>query len=244
MAKSTLIYICDDDLEFCRIMEKKIYNLFRSSYLEYECMVQIFDSAAALLNAWNERKADVVFLDICMPEIDGFQASEKIRSQRDDAIIIYVTNHDDMVYQVWDFKPFWFVRKSKMKDVDYFFPKLIKELKIREEKKKGYKRLITEQEVVEIDMNLVMYIESQNHDIIIYYRDGKTLQSRCRISDVEEQLTACYFGRIQQGIVVNYRFISKINSREVIFLNGEKVNISRKRLADVRTQYQEFLRRK
>ena len=243
MSNSTLIYICDDDIEFCHMLEEKICDLFCDFSPQHECRIQLFDSGAALLTEWEKKRADVVFLDISMPEVDGFQVSEKIRAQEDDTVIIYVTNYDDTVYQIWDFKPFWFVRKSKMDDVDYLFPRLIQELKRREENQQSHKRLMGDREALEIDVNAVMYIESCNHDIKIHNRDGKAFQIRCRISDAASQLQDWYFGRIQQGVVVNYRFISKINSREVILLNGEKVNVSRNRLSNVRTEYQEFLRR-
>lgn len=243
MKTPTLLYICDDDMGFCHVLSEKMEKLFQKSYPEHEYALKIFDSGDALLKAWEKEKADVVFLDIYMPGMDGFQVSQEIRSGQEDTIIIYVTNYDDTVYQIWDFQPFWFVRKSKMADVDYLFPRLVQELNRREENKQKHKRLITDREVVEIDVDTVIYIESCNHDIIIHHRDGTATEVRCRILDAAEQLAEYGFGRIQQGIIVNYRFISKINSREVTFLNGEKVNVSRRRLPEIKATYQDFLRR-
>ena len=113
---------------------------------------------------------------------------------------------------------------------------------MREEKRKTYQRLIADREVVAIDVDKVVYIESCNHQIAIHYRDGKPKKLRCRISDAAAQLAVCGFGRIQQGIIVNYRYIAKITSRQVIFLNGDTANVSRHRLPEVRAEYQEFLR--
>ena len=118
MEHSILIYICDDETEFRNLLQERIRCLFFHFCPGLKCDIQIFESGEQLVKSYRNRRADAVFLDICMPDMDGFQVSKEIKMQQEDAIIIYVTGYDDTVYRVWDFQPFWFVRKSKMEDVD------------------------------------------------------------------------------------------------------------------------------
>jgi len=95
--------------------------------------------------------------------------------------------------------------------------------------------------VVELDINSLMYIESFKHDIIIYNKNDKQ-QVRCKISDAEQQLLPFNIIRVQNGVLVNCRFISKITSRDVILINGDYIHLSRERSGFVKNEYQKFLR--
>ena len=65
-----------------------------------------------------------------MPELDGFEVAEKLQSSKKNALIIFITSHEDKVYQSWKYQPFWFVRKSHMEDLNVVFPLLCINLKI------------------------------------------------------------------------------------------------------------------
>lgn len=89
---------------------------------------------------------------------------------------------------------------------------------------------------------MVITIESYKHNIIIRFKDNTEKQLRCKMSDAERQLLPSHIVRVQNGILVNCRCISKITSREVILLNGERVNLSRQRIAYVKSEFQNYLR--
>ena len=130
-----------------------------------------------------------------------------------------------------------------MHDLQVVIPKLLRKIDVEEERKRLIFNLKAENCVVEIDINTVIYIESYKNDIIIRDRVSGEKQVRCKITDAEKQLYSLNIIRIQNGILVNCRYISKITSREVILTDGTHFGLSRSKIDFVREEYQNFIRR-
>ena len=232
------IYLCDDDNMFKDRISDNIARMLDGKR-EYD--LTLFANGRELINKWKHDFSDVVFLDIDMPDIDGFEVAEKLQKSKKNVLIIFVTSHEDKVYQSWKYQPFWFVRKSHMDELAIVFPRLLAKIDAENEMEKNLFNLQSESAIIELDINLVMYIESFKHDIIIYYKDNKQ-QVRCKISDAEKQLLPMNILRVQNGVLVNCRFISKITSRDVILINGMKIHLSRDRVNFVKDEFQRFIR--
>ncbi|MDT8717791.1 response regulator transcription factor [Clostridium sp. 19966] len=85
---SKLIYIADDEINICNIIK---------SFLEKEGFeVRIFNDGLSLFQAFNEKEADALVLDIVMPEIDGFELCSLIRSKSSVPIIIVSAKDTEM----------------------------------------------------------------------------------------------------------------------------------------------------
>ena len=75
-----LIYIADDEINIC--------NIIRSFLIKEGFDVEIFTDGQSILEAFNERQADMLILDIMMPEIDGYALCSLIRLKSYVPIII------------------------------------------------------------------------------------------------------------------------------------------------------------
>ena len=240
MKNDIIIYLCDDDTNFINILQQKLKSFFIAH--QRVCEVISFSDATTLLAQFNKRTADVVFLDIDMPIMTGFEAAKRLQEVKSNTHIIFVTSHEDKVFQSYEFQPFWFVRKSHLVDLDSALPKLLAKIDVSNEQKQSLISLIAENKIIEIDINKIKYISSYDHYILIKDSEGKEKQFRCKISDAEAQLSHVYFIRVQNSIIVNCRFISKVNSRAVILHDGEKINISRDKVDFVKNEFQRFIR--
>lgn len=233
------IYICDDDLVFANAIKNEV-ELCSDS--EHRCSITVFDSPKSFLKAFDSQIADVVFLDIDMPELNGFEVAEIIQKRKNDIIILFVTSHEDKVYESYEYHPFWFIRKSFMQDLKTVFPKVLRQIDIDYENKKHTYNLKGENHIVEININTVKYIESYKNDIIIHDKVYGERKIRCKIAEVEKQLYPFNIIRIQNGILVNCRFIKKITSREVILTDESKLCLSRFRIDYVKSEFHNFVR--
>jgi len=75
-----LIYIADD--------EKNICNIIRSFLIKEGYDVETFGDGRKLLEAFNQKEADMLVIDIMMPEMDGYSLCSSIREKSTVPIII------------------------------------------------------------------------------------------------------------------------------------------------------------
>lgn len=80
MVDKKLIYIADDEVN--------ILNIIKSFLLKEGYDVESFTDGRSILDAFNNRPADMLVIDIMMPEIDGFSLCSSIRKQSSVPIII------------------------------------------------------------------------------------------------------------------------------------------------------------
>ena len=240
MRNGTTFYICDDCLGFAEKLKKTIDTY---SAKDRENEIKVFDSAKALLFAFREKMADAVFLDIDMPQMSGFEAAEALQGIKEDIPIVFVTGYDDKVYQAYEYQPFWFIRKSHIDDVGAILPRLFKKLDAMAEQKRQTVNLKTENSVIEVDIGSLLYIEGMKNNIIIHDQVSGDKTVRCKMGSAEKQLSSHGAARIQRGILVNLRCISKITSREVILTDGTHLGLSRLKAEAVKEQYHDFIRR-
>jgi CheY-like chemotaxis protein len=56
-----------------------------------KCSVDTAETGTEALNLYKKNKYDIIFMDIQMPELDGYEVTKKIREQNDKTIIIAIT---------------------------------------------------------------------------------------------------------------------------------------------------------
>ncbi len=240
------IGICDDNFNMLNNLNAIISNSFSAYSVEFE--TNTFTNGQALLNAHFVEKFDILFLDIDMPGINGFDISKSLRDDYVNCFIIFVTSHAELVYDSMDFQPFNFIRKNcsiPLEDsIKRVTAKLIKHMRQNE-------KLILKNEVggnLDVYVKDIIYIENDKHHLK-YYTTKSVMPFRVRglISESEIKLFNCDYVRIHKSYIVNMRYISKIdrtNSEVYIRVNGKRLPMSKKIKKDVFERYMEYLRYK
>lgn len=75
-----LIYIADDEINIC--------NIIKSFLIKEDFAVEVFTNGRSVLEAFDQKPADMLILDIMMPEIDGYALCSLIRLKSCVPIII------------------------------------------------------------------------------------------------------------------------------------------------------------
>ena len=110
------IALCDDNLQFLSLLEGNLRReCARLIPEELECFVgPSFGSAEDVLSYIKDNPIDVLFLDIDMPKMNGFELAKVLCKEYKDTIIVFMSAYDNFVYDSFEFSPFAYLRKNCM----------------------------------------------------------------------------------------------------------------------------------
>ena len=113
------ILLCDDDAIFTEALKRLIEAQpeFNRRYMQIEC---VHDPNA--LKKAAVQKADMIFLDIDMGDVNGIALARQIRTIRKDAVLIFVTNYGEYAAEGYEVSAFRFLPKLQLAEKlpDYF----------------------------------------------------------------------------------------------------------------------------
>lgn len=226
------IYICDDE-------EKILQNL---SALVLSCcpdsQIQTFSSGIELINNIYKQDCDILLLDIDMPDISGMQAAQKLLTLQKKPILVFVTSHDELVYESFQYHPFGFIRKRFYKEE---LPKLLQEC--MEELKKQVRHFCFRGDGKDIRLLLseIFYFEADGNYLKVFAKQDN-YRFRSTMTAVENTLQSCGFIRIHKGFLVNQEMVKTVNSEETELLDGTRLPMGKAYVESARKQFMRYMR--
>lgn len=166
---SIKIAICDDTVEDIELLSGAIYTYDHSieiiTYTDGETLID------EILNS--ESPFDIIFMDIYMPGMDGVKTAQKIRSERKDVKIIFLSSSKEHYPQAYEVFAFNYILKPFDRERLYcVLDRAINEIR-RERSLKisfSYKSI-----VYSVDCCDILYIESRDKLILFHLADGSSL---------------------------------------------------------------------
>lgn len=236
------IAIVDDEIVFINKFKVRIEELFHLNNMN--CVITYFTKSTEFLNEYEKTDFDLIFLDIDIPDISGIQIASDIRKKNSDTTLMFVSGHDNFVFESIHYAPFRFIRKADLEiDTEEAVKAYCKIVKTDE----SYIMLnLEEQNKTKIDLSEVIYFFSQRHDIYLFNNKNETHRLTPRtytMDNLEKLVGSKNFIRIHKTYLLNMNFIYKIKSEKVHLKDNSEIPISRIRTASVKEQYQLFLRR-
>jgi DNA-binding LytR/AlgR family response regulator len=216
--------ICEDELRTLKTIEEYLDRGFKALSMDFS--IESFNAPEELLKTITDgEKIDVFFLDIEMPGLDGIELSKKIRFFLPEALIIFVSNKEELVFQTFEVRPFRFVRKNHFKEE---FPSVLKSLKRELSLEKGPAITIEEPggKLLSFQLDDILYVEAMRKECAIH-RKTDTIQCRYKFSDLLSLLSPYSFAQTHRSYAVNCKYIFKIESDCVILDNNENIPLGR-----------------
>ena len=230
------VAVCDDDETISGIVYSTIKSAFKRKNVVAD--IECFVSGFALLKSIEVVKYDLIFLDIDMPNIDGIDVGKKIRQAKDNAEIIYVSSHEERVFETFLAKPFAFIRKNNfLNDVSECINRYLKQIS---SSVGDSITLHTRSGIVNVSLKDILYFEGSGKYQLLHLNGKENSIVVYRSMDIlEKELSQYGFLRIHKGFLVNYIAISAIKTGEVLLLNGESLPISRRKVTEIKQKYLE-----
>ena len=200
-------------------------------------------SAIEAMAVMNQKKIDLVFLDIHMPDLNGLEFSRLIK---DETRIIFITAYEEYALSGY-----------KVEALDYLVkPVSYQEFLSAANKAKKYFDLVntktpenkagdsifikSEYRILQIRLDDIIYIEGEKDYVKIYQAaQTKPIMSLMSMKSLEDQLPSSGFMRVHRSYIVNLNKIKTIERDRIIF-GDVYIPISDK----YKNDFQEFLAKK
>lgn len=234
--------ICDDNEAMLNFLTAKISNILTENGMCFK--IQPFLSGEDFLKSHESSPFDVVFLDIIMPGMDGFETAKQIRSISNETYIIFITTESRLVYESFDFQPFYFIPKGKPQVVEERLRHVVNRLALHNAAKEKILIDGAYDNQTYVSPNDILFIKSKSNQVAFHFINGKVIQIRKKLDDLFDELNHYIFARTHNRIVVNMKHIERIDfpNMEILLDNGDFIPISRSCKKDFEDAYIRFTR--
>ena len=205
------------------------------------------------VSALRNLKPQLLFLDVQMPEFDGFDVLREIGVKHMPAVI-FVTAYDEFAVRAFDAQALDYLvkpleesrfaealermreRLQSTKAVD-LSRKLSALLEARE-KESARQRIMVSTSTGDllIDADEIDLIEADDYYAAIHAREGRHL-IRESLASLEQRLDQKRFVRVHRSAIVNLDFVSELRNKDgetlLVLRSGVRVSVSRRRRAQL-----------
>lgn len=233
------IAVCDDDLEITKSINKLLMKYQDERDLDFT--VDLFNDGSGLKSSiLKGKKYDLIYLDIEMRQMNGIATAKYIRSIDTTVLLIYVSNYDNYLNELFEVEPFRFMSKPINDKRFYMFLDLAID---RIRSANGIYCFRFNKDILTVILRDVIYFESCGSRVHIVLK-GKLYKFYKKLDDVEKEISVNYsipFIRIHKSYLVNFQQIRKVGYTEVETKDGRILNISDTYKKDVRARYSKLL---
>lgn len=223
------IAVCEDNNIVAAFMEDYIASM-EAENIEYE----IFTSGDDLIHYMEQENVtfNILFMDIEMPGRNGIETSAYVREKDKYALIIFITDHKEYVYEVFDVLPFRFLIKPVTREaLNLVMKKAFEHFNLTKQVF-FFKQNKTQ---LQVAFDEIIYFEGNLRKVRLVTTGGE-YDFYGKISEVVKKLDGNLFLQIHNSYIVNMDQIRKISESVVLLKSGTTLPISKK--------YREYVRQK
>ncbi|MEA4934313.1 MAG: LytTR family DNA-binding domain-containing protein [Lawsonibacter sp.] len=228
------IMICDDRAEDIARLSAALYAYDPS--FEITSFTDGTSLAEEFLNGG--LTADLLFLDIYMPGIDGITTARELRAQHKDIKIIFISSSDEHYPEAYEVFAFNYILKPVDRErLSTVLSRALEELGRENVCKISFSYKSASYSV---DCRDILYIESRDKLLLFHLADGIVLQTYWRLDEVIKELPQQAFIRCHQSFIVNISHITEMGE-SYFRIRQVPIGISRKYMKSSKEQYYAYL---
>ncbi len=209
------IAICDDDINSAKLFSSKIKSVMTGND------IFIFTCGKDLLQS--NHSFDVIFLDIEMQEMNGFEVAKKLMIKWQNCIFSFITSHAELAVDGYDYQPFQYILKTAPQPVIH---RKIKETLDEYNRKNKFINVTYKGNYKTVRIADILFIEVIGHYLKIVLPNDEVLWNK-PLSEFEKELSGCDLVRCHRSFIVSISKISDMTLKEITICNGTKIPVSR-----------------
>lgn len=212
--------ILDDDLNDL----ETIYNLINNFFS--------LKSISVNINKYNNvndfpinEKLDILFLDIDMPNKSGLEIAKEYKIMHKHILIIFITNHNELVYKACNIHPFDFIRKENL---TVEIPMVLEEAIYKLTDLYPTVTFYVNGNAYVIRKESILYCESFNHSTEIHFNKSSIIVNQ-QLNSVSATINSNDFKRVGRSYLVNMKKVQKFEGTTLFIDYNYKIPISRRK---------------
>lgn len=232
------IAICDDESNIIDLISTELRTILKP-LTEYRYFKTT--NPQEIIELVKRENIDLLLIDIEMPQISGFEVAKQAKFQNENVVVIFITNFDMYVYESLKYRPFRFVRKTHLEELE---EALLSALTIINSNMQIYNIRISAYQNINMKLEDIVYFESIHNDVKITAIE-RNYTYRSTLKSIEKDLKDKGFVRIHSGFLINLKYVYLIRNDAVeIHYKNNKINLplSRARRDNLVTQYTKIIR--
>lgn len=230
------ILICDDEPDFSSLLQAKLTQM--PAYSRRRMTIDCINDPSSLTEQII-RKSDLIFLDIDMGDVNGLQLAQKLRTIRNDNVLIFVTNYGEYAAEGYEVNAFRFLPKLQLDEkLSDYFNKAVIACQAHTRKL----NLICDGEETVLPIDKIIYAETCSGSLLLHMNEEQHSTRRVRMTmrKLTELLADEGFLRIHSGFLVNMAYIKRLLSNGATLLNSQVLMVSQHNYPIIKKKYMEW----
>lgn len=188
------VLIVDDDENSLRLSRAAMEQLVDPARV---CCAR---TAAETMRVLEEKRIDLAFLDIDMPDTSGFSIADYLHEKQPQVAYVFLTGYVDFAARSYDYEPLDFLTKP----IDLLrLKKTLERYEARGQQRKDYSReriaVDTSEGFVLLSPEKIAFVGKEQRQVKLHCRDGGTYVVRYSLDELESIFSDFGFFRIHQS---------------------------------------------
>ena len=228
--------ICDDEPMDCALVAQMSREILGAEGVEAE--LSAYPSAAELLRAIRAGRAFHIFLlDVMMEGMDGMELAAALRAGHEDAAIIFISSNREMALRGYEVAAARYLAKpldrEKLREALLYC--------CADHARRRALALPTAEGQTRVDPSAIVYVEAWERGVRLDLGAEK-LEAKIPISQIAAMLPEGQFAYCHRTLLVNLACVRHVRYCELELKNGERLPISKYRLAQFKSEFLKYLR--
>lgn len=232
------IAVVDDDEKCAALIKQNIIKYMNHEGIDKN--VEAFGSSKQLLFALGGNKRyQIYFLDIELPDMDGLSLAEKIAKKNIESYIVFITSHFEVVLEAFKVRAFRFIPKEMLEErIPEALGAVLKELSLQTEE---YYIINTELRFEKIFYRDIIYIFRDGKNAVFVTKSGSK-HERKSLRQVYANLSPNDFVFIEKGYIINILHVVGLMGNVLEMEDRISLKVSQSRLKEVKEKIHTFWR--
>lgn len=179
--------------------------------------------------------AELVFVDIEMPGMDGFETIMEAKKINPDAKFIIITTHTELSRNGYKVDAFRYIDKTMLED------EMVEAIEsyINIRKDNEFIEIQIKGEKCDVPIGTLLYFETEKRKVLMVTNKERIICDN-NINELYEILKKYNFYMPFRSSIVNLKYVSSFDNHTIVMSDEHMVNLSRRKYQEFKSKYFEY----